>query len=332
MGFISYSLNYYETELQQLESSVVTTETIYKAKQLLKMLDDLVDEGYTELNEKLEETCGGVSRLRKYLKLNKAEPFPVHSQAERTGNAGYGSEETELTEAIQTVMNKAAAWKEKSVDSFLQKLVSFCRWIGYEENTAYIFLLRDTLLPYVCYRSKNRRRIYPWLLGRKTLEILTGKNGTDDEIRASVIKALEEGKCRNFSEFCSFVLPDIRTTLLQYPEMERSLKEMLYGIKEQRIIAVESGCSGTFPLLLMSLDDRVDIRMYTTYPYLADVYKDRIFTPEYEENRLFETMFSQDVYFQFSNLRDGVFYVHQCQNVAMEEKALAEIKTIMEWS
>ena len=51
MGFISFSLNYYERELRQLEAEDVTAESIYKAKQMLKMLDDLVDEGYTELNE-----------------------------------------------------------------------------------------------------------------------------------------------------------------------------------------------------------------------------------------------------------------------------------------
>ncbi len=55
MGFISFSLDYYKKELQKLESVPVSAETIYRAKQLLKMLDDLVDEGYTELNEKLED-------------------------------------------------------------------------------------------------------------------------------------------------------------------------------------------------------------------------------------------------------------------------------------
>ena len=55
MGFISFSLDYYAKELQKLESSVATEETVYHAMQLLKMLDDLLDEGYTELNKKMEE-------------------------------------------------------------------------------------------------------------------------------------------------------------------------------------------------------------------------------------------------------------------------------------
>ena len=77
MGFISFSLSYYERELRQLEQEAATAESIYKAKQLLKMLDDLLDEGYTELNETLEKTYQGVSRLKKYLQKNGAEPFGI---------------------------------------------------------------------------------------------------------------------------------------------------------------------------------------------------------------------------------------------------------------
>ena len=52
MGFISFSLDYYKAELQKLESAMASEENVYHAKQLLKMLDDLLDEGYTELNKK----------------------------------------------------------------------------------------------------------------------------------------------------------------------------------------------------------------------------------------------------------------------------------------
>ena len=290
MGFISFSLRYYEKILRQLETEAVTAESVYKAKQLLKvlddLLDDLLDEGYTELSETLEETYQGVSRLKTYLRDNGAEPF-------------------------------------------LQELIRFCEWIGYEENTAYIFLLRDTLLPYVYYRAKGRIAVHPWLLGRKTLERLTGKVYVDDEIRASIIKALEKDKCSNYCEFCEAVLPDIRNTLKRYPEVELCLKSMLGEITERKIIVVESGCSGTFPMLLVSLDERVDVRMYTTYPYLLEVYGDRIFTPKYEENRLFETFASQDLYFQFSDLQNGQFFVKKCENAQVEKKAMEEIKAMI---
>ena len=336
MSFISYSLNYYEKELKLLETTSVSAANIYKAKQLLKMLDDLVDEGYTELSEKLEGACQGVSRLRKFLKENGAEPFMMWRKELSESKLSYEDSEVELLSAIDELMRKAgscisvADFKNAGQEYFLQELRQFCEWIGYEENTAYIFLLRDTLLPYVYYRDKKRNAIYPWLIGRKTLEQLTGKCGVDDEIRAAIIQALEEGRCGSFQEFCEGVFPDIRRTLSKYPELKQCLKALLEEIKEQRIVVVESGCSGTFPMLLMSLDERIDMRMYTTYPYLADVYGARIFTLKYEENRLFETMVSQDLYLQFSDLRDGNFFVKKCRNAEVEEGALTEVKTVLE--
>ena len=49
MSFITYSLSFYENKLNAIEHNVVTDKSIYRAKKLSKMLDDLVDEGYTEL-------------------------------------------------------------------------------------------------------------------------------------------------------------------------------------------------------------------------------------------------------------------------------------------
>ncbi len=91
-------------------------------------------------------------------------------------------------------------------------------------------------------------------------------------------------------------------------------------------MVIESGCAGTFPLLLMSLDGRVDMRMYTTYPYLAGIFGARIFTSQYEENRMFETMASQELYFRFSGIRDGCFYVRKCTEAKIEWQSLQEIK------
>ncbi len=329
MSFISFSMDFYDKELQNLETAAVNDETIYRAKQLLKMLDDLMDEGYTELNQKLEEVYQGVSRLRRYLRDNHAEPFPVCQSPLAEAQAVYEQKSFELAEAIEELIENAEKSTEISDNTFLKELMRFCEWVGYEENTAYIFLLRDTLLPYIAYQRKNRKNIYPWLLGRKTLAKITGKEAVDDEIRASVIKALESGKCRNYEAFCGVVLPDIRAALKKYPEAENCLTALLEEIKEKRIIVVESGCSGTLPMLLKSLDDRVDMRMYTTYPYLLEVYDDNIYSQKYEENRLFETLYSQDLYFQFSDFKDGHFFVRKCANREVEKKAFAEIKTIL---
>ncbi len=332
MFFIHFNLEFYKEELKKLDADTVNDKTIYRAKQLLKMIDDLIDEGYTFLYKKLEETFCGVSRLRAYLKNNHAEPFPIYRKSFIETDLEYERNSYELSFAIKELTENAEKSVDVHDDVFLSELIHFCKWIGYEENTAYIFLLRDTLLPYIYYKSKNRKNIYPWLLGRKTLAMLTGIDNADDDIRSSIYKALYLGKCDNYKEFCDAVLPDISATLKKYPKVEKYLLTLLSTIKEKRIIVVESGCSGTFPMLLKSLDDRIDLRMYTTYPYLLKIYGDRIYSSKYEECRLFETLYSQDLYFRLSDLRNGQFFVNKCKNKGVEKNAIAEIKTVLQLS
>lgn len=60
MGFLSYNLGFYHDELKKLEKNPATENSIYHARQLLRILDDLADEGYTELNKLLEKEFDGV--------------------------------------------------------------------------------------------------------------------------------------------------------------------------------------------------------------------------------------------------------------------------------
>lgn len=328
MGFLSYSLNYYDHELKKLEEHPTTETDIYRARQLLRMLDDLTDEGYTKLNTLLEREIRGVSRLHKYLKENHTAPFHPFSNRPGAEILSYSESETELNQAILNAVNEATDFSPTTILPFTDKLRRFCQWVGYEADTAYIFLLRDTLLPFVYHLGYGRQNIHPWLLGRKSFAELTGNQHADDEIRASIYRALEDG-CADCKSFFEFVLPNIRKTIAAYPQAENVLRTMLGNTDATRIIVVEAGCAGTFPLLLMSLDPRVDMRMYTTYPYLTDIYGTRIFTAHYEENRIFETMASQEFYFRFSGIKDGLFYVRKCMNTAIEKQALAEIKVML---
>ena len=75
MGFLSYNLHYYQTELQKLKAAPAAQDSLYHTRQLLRMLDDLTTEGYTELNKQLENEFSGVSRLREHLKRNHAAPL-----------------------------------------------------------------------------------------------------------------------------------------------------------------------------------------------------------------------------------------------------------------
>ena len=328
MGFLSYHLRLYQLELQQLENSPITPERLTRARQLLQILADLTDEGYPELAEQLERTISGPARLRDYLRRAHAAPFPRPSPPPNCGALPYSAQDTELCAAISQAMRAAASAPDTAPVPFTDHLHRFCRWLGYDAQTAYIFLLRDTLLPFVCYSAQGRARIYPWLLSRSSFAALTGRQNADDDLRASIYNALESG-CTTPRAFFQAVLPDIRQTITRFPQAKATLSAMLAAIPAERILVVESGCAGTFPLLLMSLDDRVDLRMYTTYPYLTGVYRTRIFTPRYEENRLFETMASQAQYFRFSGLRDGRFYVRTCTDAAVGRQSLQELKQMI---
>lgn len=52
MGFISFNEKYYKKKLEEYENKQLSESEIYEAKQLLKILDDLTDEGYTNLNNR----------------------------------------------------------------------------------------------------------------------------------------------------------------------------------------------------------------------------------------------------------------------------------------
>jgi len=329
MGFLSYSLKYFKTEISYIENVAADRETIYRAKQLLKILDDLADEGYTTLHEELEKSCRGISRLKKYLSVNDIAPFSEPCKIKKYANAEYEEAATELTEVIQSLISSAKKCANTIKGGFFEKLVGFCEWIGYKEDVAYVFLLRDTLLPYIFYKNKSRKSIYPWLLSRSSFAWLTGESGVDDKLRALIYDALEGGKINDFDDFCKTVLPDMRSTIARYPTTEKILTDLLHTLKAEQIIVIESGCCGTFPMLLKSLDSRVDVRMYTTYPYLLKAYGDRVYTPEYEDNRLFETFYAHELYMRFVSLKNNRFYVGTCMDDEIKNNSFAEVKTML---
>ena len=54
MGFISFNENYYRGKPEEFEKKFISDADIYEVKQLLKVPDDLTDEGYTNLNDRME--------------------------------------------------------------------------------------------------------------------------------------------------------------------------------------------------------------------------------------------------------------------------------------
>ncbi len=324
MGFISFNEKYYLQKLSEFEEKNLNGSELQEVKQLLKILDDLSDEGYTALNNCLENKFHCITRLRSILEKHGETPFPVISP--RISQVIYGENEFEATAFCHELIN-AKCNNVSSSNDFLQEIIAYSKWIEYKNDTAYIFLLRDTLLPYIYFVSKGRKNLHPWIIGRTFLNDIAMAENIDDEIRLPIYEALENG-ITHFPAFKEFCKEHIRKTLTKYPDLERTLKGLLQEIHENKIEVIESGYCGTIPMLLSALDERVDFKFYTTAPFLYETYSDKIFCRKYENIRLFETLISQNTLFKYSSFRDGKFYIKRTDDAIINQKALEEICVI----
>lgn len=323
MGFISFNDKYYRDRLEVFENKTLSSQDIYEVKQLLKVLDDLADEGYTNLNYYMEKDFFCLTRLRNLLKDVGACPFRIDSKVLTSGS--YSNKEYELSDLIDKLIKS----EEKSIvipkNSFMKCIYNYSEWIGYEEETAYIFLLRDTLLPHVHFKTRYHKNIYAWLISRRFLEDITNIKNVDDDIRLPIYEALEFGHLE-FKDFCDFCRNKMLAVLNKHLELKKILVNLLASIKENKIIIVESGYVGTIPMMFKALDNRVNFKLYTTAPFLYQTYKQNIFCHRYEDMREFETVYSQDKLLSYSSYRDGKFYVNISEDEEVKRRALEEIK------
>ena len=326
MGFISFNEYCYHQKLEEYENRPLSDTEIYEAKQLLKVLDDLTDEGYTNLNDRMEEDFSCLTRLRAVIRKAGASPFPIDH--EKLSGTSYSKEEHELERLLGKLISGSKDQNTLSGNPFLADIRQYNEWIGYEEDTAYIFLIRDALLPYVYFSGRNRTNLYPWLVSRRFLEDITKTEYADDDIRLPLYEALESGHT-TFDDFSAYCQDKIIPVLDEHPKLKSVLLDLLGCVKQERIIVIESGYMGTIPMMLKSLDDRVDFRLFTTAPFLYETYKDQIFCRKYEDIRRFETVYSQDLLLRYSSFHSGKFFVNVSADKSVQDKSLAEIREML---
>lgn len=323
MSFLSFNEKYFLQKLSQYESHPLSASELLEAKQNLKILDDLVDEGYPELPDYLESKHQCVTRLRELLEKHGQHPFPMPKSA--LPDCIYDLESEEITAAIEELMQDAAACEADLENPFLGDILNYCRWIEYRDDTAYVFLLRDTLLPYIYFKAQNRSNLYPWLINRKFLCEFSGMDDLDDQIRLPIYDALESG-VESYEAFFCYCRPRIMAVLDSCPALKAALEHLLTAIPQEHIMVIESGYCATFPMLLAALDDRIDFRLYTTAPYLYNIYDGKNFRRAYEKIRSFETLYSQDLYFQYGGFTDGKFLVRKVRSQEVQYQSFQEVK------
>ena len=321
--------NLYLDKITLYEASYpLQNEQLYEAKQYLKFIDDIVDEGYTYLRNQLEEKFSGYTRLFNVVHENNSVPFPI-LKAENLSPCFYGSEEYELNEYLDNLAKSALDTRPNLNHPFLDEMVLYSEYIKNlnAPDTAFIFLLRDTLIPYLSFIKDNRyqnTKAYPLLIGRRFLKLITNKDDLDDDIRVVIIDALEHG-VSTYDELKEFVRPGFLSFLNKYPLIKEILSKQLHDIEAKKIIIVESGIFATFPMLMAALDERIEIRLYTAIPFLYHIYKDFCFTCAYEKNRSFETVVCQEMLFELCDVKKGRFFVHETESPLIKKAALEEL-------
>lgn len=324
MSFLSYNLQYFKEKIERLERNDLSPAEVYEAKQLLKMLDDLNDEGYFALSNKIRENFDGIERLKNIIIKNGEQPFMINGYPERPKSC-FANKTENLNKYIDDLIERSKyADHDRRNLPFLDEIDMFCKWIQPSDDAALVFLLRDALLPYIYYRVENRKNIYAWIISRKFMQLMFNTN-IDDIVREIFFDALEND-CSDFDSFKTYCKAEIQLKLSDFPQPVYIIKQLLMQIPCKNITVIETGCHGTFPMLLASVDDRIDFKMYSTVPYLKDIYKGRIFTAAYEKLRQFETLYCHDKLFQLSGFKNGEFFVSETKDASALSAALSEIK------
>ena len=82
---------------------------------------------------------------------------------------------------------------------------------------------------------------------------------------------------------------------------------------------------GTMPLILKSIDDRVDFVLFGTSPPFYQLYKDRIFTRDIAKLVSLEQSISQNELFVFSSVKDNKIYIKQTLDASRLQESKQEI-------
>lgn len=111
MGFLTYFMDFYRRECRRLQNEAPTADTLCRARRLLKLLDDLLDEGYAELAERLEAEQMGPSFLRGWSITRP--PFPCRQRNLMHGSFLMGRRRSSFVRPLIALFLRRSARKRR---------------------------------------------------------------------------------------------------------------------------------------------------------------------------------------------------------------------------
>lgn len=338
MGFVSYSIKFFEERLNLYEKvykNKAPQTIVHEAKVLLKLLDDILDEGYKDSYRCINRSCDAVSRLRLFISANNETPFIMKNYSINK-NIKYETFEYNLgnyLDLIERNMNLLDLTLDTVPDIFYD-ILSYTREIFKTSvpETAYCFLLRDTLLPYLAFKkwdSAQHLNIVPLFISRKFFRCVENGDGENfyDSIQNIIFEALDCG-AQTFNQLRKYVKDKLNENHDDLATLVDLIRKMLNAIPQKSIMVIESGYIGTIPLLLSVLDSRVDFRLFTTIPYFYEHYKDKFYSNRFEKIREFETINCQSALFKLSSIsEDADIKVVETYDNKVKDESIKELAT-----
>ena len=220
-------------------------------------------------------------------------------------------------------------------------IVKYIKWIVEREKNSqrlFVCLLRDCLLTYFGLQMLKGQgfkiNVAPVLINRDFLQFVSGAatKTIDDhvinELEEPLYQSLIEGSenCRYEDFFQAYSTHLTMNDLEEIVSIKSACSNVLSKY-DAPISIVESGAQGTIPLLLLSTikSRESNFYMFTSVPWLQNLYRDRIYTNNYLHLRSIETLSCQSQMMKFA-LFDGLsVYVKFCKDEQVVSRSLEEL-------
>jgi len=226
-------------------------------------------------------------------------------------------------------------WQAKTA-LLMDEMLAFMEWTlkhfrRQPSGCVPVFLLRDTLILYFGYVWLFRHGLLPelpqpLLLNRKFLMVTEGnEDAYETVLLESLYEALSEHP-QDTADFCKLASQHLhdKALPLSFQRETRAYLQRLAGSRP--IFMVESGLHGSVPLWVLSqCENQGTFLMYTTAPWLREVYQENTFHQNYNYLRDMETSVAQNHLFQFRSIENQRILVNKTNQPHIEKLALYEL-------
>ncbi len=335
MKTLQFDTNFYSRRIGEFEAkNSLTKDEIQEAQAMLQIIT--INNGFYPTQTEAMIKIDAFNRLRKVLKNNNAEE--AHAFVEfthETPNFDVKKSFNDFINEIYTIQPSNNTDDKKQ--NLINEICSFTDWVNKKEGTK-IYLLRDMFLAYLIQKQINKdETAVPFLFGRKLLRFLSNQDVTDgfdfgesddEQVCLDFLYTLFDAADMyptDFDSFFNYLKPKFLEKLQALPNFYNFIKNELAKIKSEKILVVESGIMGTMPLILKSIDDRVDFVLFGTSPPFYQLYKDRIFTRDIAKLVSLEQSISQNELFVFSSVKDNKIYIKQTLDTSRLQESKQEI-------